>query len=49
MMWVEVDLAGLVRAIPARALQARIQRVSDVEMVAIRGGAQSAARPAAAS
>ena len=49
MMWVEVDLAGLMRAIPARALQARIQRVSDIEMVAIRAGAQSAARPAAAS
>ena len=35
-MWIEVDLAGIMRAIPSRSLQSRIQRVSDVEMVAIK-------------
>jgi len=44
MMWVEVDLAGIMRAIPARMLQGRIQRVSDVEMVAIKAAAESDAR-----
>jgi hypothetical protein len=44
MMWVEVDLAGIMRAIPARLLQDRIQRVSDVEMVAIKAAAESDAR-----
>jgi hypothetical protein len=44
MMWVEVDLAGIMRAIPARLLQDRIQRVSDVEMVAIKAAAESEAR-----
>jgi hypothetical protein len=44
MMWVEVDLAGIMRAIPARLLQGRIQRVSDVEMVAIKAAAESDAR-----
>ena len=37
MMWIEVDLAGIMRAIPARMLKGRIQRVSDIEMVAIQG------------
>src|SRR5215472_4992356 len=32
MMWIEVDLAGVMRAIPSRMLQSRIQRVSDAEM-----------------
>jgi hypothetical protein len=36
MMWVEVDLGGLMRLIPPRFLQRRIQRVSDREMVAIK-------------
>jgi Polyketide cyclase / dehydrase and lipid transport len=44
MMWVEVDLAGIMRAIPARLLQGRIQRVSDVEMVAIKAAVESDAR-----
>ena len=44
MMWVEVDLAGLMRAIPARMLQDRIQRVSDIEMVAIKAAVESDAR-----
>jgi len=44
MMWIEVDLAGIMRAIPARMLQSRIQRVSDVEMVAIKAAVESGAR-----
>jgi hypothetical protein len=44
MMWVEVDLAGIMRAIPARMLQDRIQRVSDVEMVAIKAAVEADAR-----
>src|SRR5690349_20147508 len=35
MMWVEVDLKGPMRAMP-RVLQARIQRVMDVEMALIK-------------
>jgi hypothetical protein len=42
-MWIEVDLAGPMRAIPGRALQGRIQRVSDREMVAIKAAVESAA------
>jgi hypothetical protein len=44
MMWVEVDLACIMRAIPARLLKGRIQRVSDVEMVAIKAAVESDAR-----
>ena len=44
MMWIEVDLAGIMRAIPARILQGRIQRVSDVEMAAIKAAVESVAR-----
>ena len=44
MMWVEVDLAGIMRAIPARMLQDRIQRVSDAEMVAIKAAVEADAR-----
>jgi hypothetical protein len=46
MMWIEVDLAGVMRAIPARFLRDRIQRVSDVEMVAIKAAVESGARSA---
>jgi hypothetical protein len=49
MMWVEVDLAGIMRAIPAGLLKDRIQRVSDVEMVAIKAAVESDAREGAAS
>ena len=42
-MWIEVDLAGPMRAIPSRILQGRIQRVSDREMVGIKAGVESAA------
>ena len=43
-MWIEVDLAGIMRAIPADMLKGRIQRVSDIEMVAIKAAVESAAR-----
>jgi hypothetical protein len=36
MMWVEVDFAGIMRAIPASAFKRRVQRVSDLEMVLIK-------------
>ncbi|HEY3958004.1 MAG TPA: SRPBCC family protein [Streptosporangiaceae bacterium] len=48
-MWIEVDLAGVMRAIPGHLLQGRIQRVSDIEMVAIKAAVESAARAAAES
>jgi hypothetical protein len=48
-MWIEVDLAGIMRAIPGRLLQGRIQRVSDIEMVAIKAAVESAARAGAES
>jgi hypothetical protein len=41
-MWIEVDLGGLMRVIPARILQSRIQRVSDREMVGIKAAVESA-------
>ena len=41
-MWIEVDLGGLMRVIPGRILQSRIQRVSDREMVGIKGAIESA-------
>ena len=44
MMWIEVDLAGIMRAIPSRMLKGRIQRVSDSEMVAIKAAVESGAR-----
>jgi hypothetical protein len=37
------------RAIPAGLLQGRIQRVSDIEMVAIKAAVESAAREGAES
>src|SRR5207302_2380256 len=48
-MWIEVDLAGIMRAIPGRSLQGRVQRVSDREMAAIKAAVESAARGAAES
>jgi hypothetical protein len=48
MMWIEVDLAGIMRVVPG-ALQGRIQRVSDLEMVAIKAAVESAAREGAVS
>jgi len=49
MMWIEVDLAGIMRAIPAGMLKSRIQRVSDVEMVAIKAAVEADAREGAES
>jgi len=49
MMWIEVDLAGIMRAIPSRMLKDRIQRVSDAEMAAIKAAVESAARVGAVS
>lgn len=43
-MWIEVDLAGVMRAVPALMLQRRIQRVSDQEMAAIKAAVESARR-----
>jgi hypothetical protein len=41
-MWIEVDLAGIMRAIPGRLLEGRIRRVSDRELVAIKAAVESA-------
>ena len=41
-MWIEVDLAGIMRAVPGRMLKGRIQRVSDHEMAAIKAAVESA-------
>lgn len=42
-MWIEVDLGGVMRAIPSGLLKGRIQRVSDIEMVAIKAAVESTA------
>jgi hypothetical protein len=42
-MWVEVDLGNIMRALPRAAFQGRIQRVMDVEMVAIKAAVESLA------
>jgi carbon monoxide dehydrogenase subunit G len=42
MMWVEVDLEGVMRAIPGRVLGSRIRRVMDREMAAIKAAVESA-------
>jgi hypothetical protein len=49
MMWIEVDLAGIMRAVPGRGLKGRIQRVSDGEMVAIKAAVESDTRGGAES
>jgi hypothetical protein len=49
MMWIEVDLTGVMRAIPAGMLKGRVQRVSDIEMVAIKAAVEAAAREGAVS
>ena len=41
MMWVEVDLANIMRVIPGRALQGQIQGVSNIEMAAIKAAVES--------
>jgi len=40
MMWIEVDLMGIMRAVPASTLRGRVQRVSNIEMVAIKAAAR---------
>ena len=45
-MWVEVDLRNIMRALPSRALKGRIQRVMDIEMVAIKAAVESLPRTA---
>jgi hypothetical protein len=42
LMWIEIDLGGVMRAIPGRMLKARVQRVSDLEMVGIKAAVESA-------
>jgi hypothetical protein len=42
MMWVQVDLEGLMRAIPGHVLKGRIRRVMDREMAAIKAAVESA-------
>jgi hypothetical protein len=49
MMWIEVDLAGIMRAAPGRKLQGRIQRVSDYEMTLIKAAVESDTRGGAES
>jgi Polyketide cyclase / dehydrase and lipid transport len=41
MMWIEVDLEGVMRAIPGSLLESRIQRVSDLEMTLIKSAVES--------
>lgn len=43
MMWIEVDLRGVMRAIPAGVLRGRIQRVSEREMVLIKRAVEASA------
>jgi Polyketide cyclase / dehydrase and lipid transport. len=47
-MWIEVDLAGIMRAAPG-LLKGTLQRVSDREMVAIKAAVESTAREGAES
>ena len=49
MMWIEVDLAGIMRVIPGGMLKGRIQRVSNIEMAAIKAAVESDGRGAAES
>ena len=45
LMWIEVDLAGPMRAIPGGMLKGRIQRVSDLEMTLIKAAVESGSAP----
>jgi len=47
-MWIEVDLVGIMRAVPG-LLKGSIQRVSDREMAAIKAAVESATREGAES
>jgi Polyketide cyclase / dehydrase and lipid transport len=46
MMWIEIDLAGVMRVVPG-LFKGSIQRVSDREMAAIKAAIESAAREGA--
>jgi hypothetical protein len=48
MMWIEVDLAGIMRAVPGM-LKSSVQRVSDREMVLIKAAVEAMARAGAES
>ena len=48
MMWIEVDLAGIMRVVPG-LLKGSIQRVSDREMAAIKSAVEAATRERAES
>jgi hypothetical protein len=48
LMWIEVDLAGIMRAVPG-LLKGSLQRVSDREMAAIKAAVESATRGGAQS
>jgi hypothetical protein len=48
MMWIEVDLAGMMRAVPG-LLKGSLQRVSNREMAAIKAAVESSTRGAAES
>jgi hypothetical protein len=41
-MWIEVDLQGVMRAVPRGLLRGRVQRVSDYEMLAIKAALEAA-------
>jgi hypothetical protein len=45
MMWVEVDIKSVMRAIPGPVLNGRIRRVMDREMAAIKAVVESSATP----
>ena len=47
-MWIEIDLAGIMRAVPG-LFKGSIQRVSDREMAAIKAAVESATRAGAES
>jgi uncharacterized protein YndB with AHSA1/START domain len=40
-MWVEVDLRNIMRVVPGRGFNDRIRRVMDIEMIAIKAGAEA--------
>jgi Polyketide cyclase / dehydrase and lipid transport len=48
MMWIEVDVAGIMRAVPG-ILKGSVQRVSDREMAAIKAAVESGTREGAES
>jgi hypothetical protein len=48
MMWIEVDLAGIMRTVPS-IIKGSIQRVSDREMVSIKAAVESPTRAGAES